>query len=100
MILIIRTIQLFEHPPFPGKMIKYCIPCIQTPTFEIIIRTPTPCGAQTGVDKRLLAFDSLCGARARVTERLLAYYSCFRTSTRLLQSLWSSNGDSQTCTSL
>ena len=28
---IIRT------PPFLGKMIKYCIPSIQTPTFEIII---------------------------------------------------------------
>jgi len=26
-------------PPFPGKMINYCIPCIQT---------PTPSGALTG----------------------------------------------------
>ena len=36
-ILIIQTTQLFEHPPFPGKMINYCIPSIRTPTFEIII---------------------------------------------------------------
>ena len=35
--LIIRTIQLFEHPPFPGKMLNFCIPSIRTPTFEIII---------------------------------------------------------------
>ena len=34
MILIIRTIQLFEHPPFQEK---YCISSIRTPTFEIII---------------------------------------------------------------
>ena len=37
MSLIIWTIQLLEHPPFPGKKIKYCIPSIETPTFEIII---------------------------------------------------------------
>ena len=30
-----RTIQLFEHPPFPGEMINYCIPIIRTPPFEI-----------------------------------------------------------------
>ena len=33
---IIQTIQLFEHPSFPIKMINYCIPSIQTPTFEPI----------------------------------------------------------------
>ena len=32
----IWTIQLFEHPPFPGN---YCIPSIQTSMFEIIIPT-------------------------------------------------------------
>ena len=37
MSLIIQTIQLFKHPPFPGKIINYCIPSIRTPTFEIII---------------------------------------------------------------
>ena len=35
MILIIWTLQLFKHPPFPGKM--SCILSIRTPTFEIII---------------------------------------------------------------
>ena len=88
------SIQLFKHPPFPGKMINYCIPSIQTPTFEIIIPISTLCGAQTGVVERLLAFNSLCGATARVTEHLayyrrlifeclLDYYSRFRLSTRL-----------------
>ena len=37
MSLIIRTIQSFKHPPFPEKMINYCIPSIQTPTFDEII---------------------------------------------------------------
>ena len=50
-------------------MINYCIPGIHYSN----IRTPTPCGARTGVTKRLLAFDSFCGARMRVTERLLDY---------------------------
>ena len=50
------------------------------------IRTPTPCGARTGVAEHLLAFNSLCGATARITKRLPAYYRCFQTSTRLLQS--------------
>ena len=31
------TIQLFKYPPFPGQMINYCIPSIQTPTFDTII---------------------------------------------------------------
>ena len=37
--LIIQTIQSFDHPPppFPEKMLNFCIPSIQTPTFEIII---------------------------------------------------------------
>ena len=34
-ILIIQTIQLFEHPTFSRK--NKCIPSIQTPTLEIII---------------------------------------------------------------
>ena len=36
MIVIIETIQLFEHPPSSGKIIN-CIPSIWTPMFEIII---------------------------------------------------------------
>ena len=107
--LIIWTIQLFKHPPFPEKMINYCIPSIRTPTFYSNIWTPTPCRAQTGVTERLLAFDSLFGATVRVTKHLPAYYRRFRTSTRLLQSflnikirqsLWSSSGGCQMCTSL
>ena len=60
------------NPPFPGKMINYCIPSIQTPTFEINIQIF--CRAQTGFAKRLLVFDSLCRAVARVIKRLLAHY--------------------------
>ena len=63
------------------------------------IRTPTPCGARTGVIEHLLAFDNLCGARVRVTEHILEYYSRFQMSTRLLLSLQSSNGGCQMCTS-
>ena len=87
MSLIIRTIQLFEHSPFPGKMINYGILSIRTPTFEIIISISKhlhPCGAQTGVAKCPPAFDSLYGATARVTERLLAYYRHFRTTTTVV----------------
>ena len=84
--LIIRTIQLFEHLPFPGKKINYCS---QTNThfrnYYSNIRTPTPCRTRTGVAERLLAFDSLRGATARVTKRLLAYYRRFWTSTKLVQ---------------
>ena len=94
MSLIIRTIQLFEHHPLPLSR-KNCVPSIQTAMFELNIRTPTPCRARTGV-----AFDRLCGARAWVTEHLLAYYRHFRTPTRLLLSLWSSNGGCQMCKSL
>ena len=103
--------SIIRTPPFPGKMIKYCIPSIRTSTFEIIIPVSTPCRARTGVVERLLAFNSLCGATARVTEHLLAYYRCFRMSTRLLQLfpniywtptvlLWSLNRGCQMCTSL
>ena len=84
--LIIRTNQLFEHPPIPGKKINYVHLNTHVWNYYSNIRTPTPCGARTGVAERLLAFDSLCGAAARVTERLPACYRCFRTSTRLLQS--------------
>ena len=37
MALIIRTIELFEQPTFPGKKINYCIPSIRTPMFKTII---------------------------------------------------------------
>ena len=106
MILIIRTNQLFKHPPpppFPGKTINYCIPSIRTPMFDIIISISKHLHLvelKTGVAGRLLAFNNLCGARARITKRLLVYYRCFQTSTRQLLSLRSSNGGCQTCTSL
>ena len=97
-ILIIQTIQLFL---FPEKLINYCIPSIWTPmNYYSNIRTPTPHGAWMGVTEHVLVFDSPCGARARVTECFLSYYRHFRTSTRLLLSLRSSNGGCQTCTSL
>ena len=75
--------QAIKHSPFSRKNDS---PSVQTPTFEINIRTPTLGGAQMAVDECLLAFDSLCGATVRVTKHLLAYYRCFQTSTRLLQS--------------
>ena len=68
MCLIIQTIQLFEHPRFPGKIINFCIPNIRTPTFEIIIP----------ISEHLHL--------AELTECLLAYYRHFQTYTRLLQS--------------
>ena len=40
MSLIIQTIQLFEHLPFLGKMINFCIPSIRTLMFEIIFQYP------------------------------------------------------------
>ena len=85
--LIIQTIQLFVRPPFSGKMLNFCIPSIQTPTFEIIIPISKhlPRGARTGFAERLLAFDSLCGARARVTKRLLDYYCHCRVRTGVVK---------------
>ena len=78
-------------------MLNFCIPSIQIPMLFQYPNTyiAKPCGAQTGVAERLLAFDSLCGARVRANERLLAYYRRFRTSTRLLLSLQSLNGGCQ-----
>ena len=57
--LIIRTIQLFEHPPFPGKMINIVFHVFKHPRLSLYsnIQTPTPCGALTGVAEHLLAFD-------------------------------------------
>ena len=93
-------------PPFPRKIINYCIPSIRRTTYSNIW-TPTPCGGRTWVAKRLLAFDSLCGATARVIERLIAYCRCFLTSmgvaktcTSLQQSLQSLNRGCKMCTSL
>ena len=100
----------YHYPSFPilGKTINYCIPSIQTPTFEIVIQYPkkaTKClltlrqslrsyskgyrisSSIPDIFEGLLAFDSLCRATARVTECLLAYYTRFQTSTRLLLSL-------------
>ena len=86
MILIIRTIQLFKHPPFSGlKDWLLYSKHSNTHVWNYNIPTPTPCGTWTGVTKHLLAFDSLSGATARVTKRLLAYYRQYRMSTRLLQ---------------
>ena len=75
MSLIIRTIQLSEHPPFPGKMINYCHLNTHVWNYYSNIRTLTPCRARMGVAERLPAFDSLCGARMGVAERLLAFDS-------------------------
>ena len=74
--LIIRTIQLFEHPPFLGKMIFG----IRTPTFEIIICQSVPafdslCGVQTGVAKRVIVFNGLCGAQTGVAKHAIAFDS-------------------------
>ena len=104
--LIIWTIQLFEHPPFPEKVMysKH----LSTHVWNYSnIWTPTPCGARSAVAECLQDLDSLCGATARVTECLLAYYrhleclidsySRFQISTKLILSLWSSNRGYQTC---
>ena len=106
-LIIVRTIQLFQHPLFQGLLYsKHSNTHVWN--YYSNIRTPTPCRAWSGVAERLqdldslcgtpmefaeclLAFDSLCGARARVTKRLLAYYRHFWTFTRLLISLRSSN---------
>ena len=76
------TQMTYHYPSFPilGKTINYCIPSIQTPTFEIVIQYPNK------ATKCLLTFDSLWGATARVTEFLLAYHRHFRRSTGLWQS--------------
>ena len=75
-------------PPFPGKIINYCIPSIQTPTFQIIILISEHLhlaelkrGRQTSnsIQQFLWSFSG-------VTEHLPAYYGCFRMSTRLLKS--------------
>ena len=91
----------YWNPPplYPGKLL---IKHLNTHVWSYYsnIRTPTPCGARTAVAECLLAFDILCGARVRVTKHLLAYYRHLRPSTRLLLSLWSSNGGCQKCTSL
>ena len=101
--LIIRTIQLFEHPPFPGKMMYSNHSSTHIWNYYSNIWTRTPCKAWSGVTERLqdldslcgtptefaellLAFDSLCGTTTKVTEYLLAYYRHYWTSTRLLQS--------------
>ena len=98
MSLIIRTIQLFKHLPFPGKMIIYCIPSIQTscsilqassnvyqtPTvvskylldsychlkleWEHVLAFDSLCRARMGVAKHVLPFNSLCGAQTGVWE--------------------------------
>ena len=56
---------IIQTPPFPGKIINYCIPSIRTPTFEINPNTYT--------------FGSLCGApmevAKRIIERLVAFNS-------------------------
>ena len=88
-------IQTPPHPVFRGKCLAF-----EHPRLKLLFQYPntyiaTPCGAWTGVAERLLAFDSLCRATARVNECFLAYYRGFRTSTRLLLSLQSSNGNCQ-----
>ena len=42
---------------------------------EYLLDSSCHCGAQTGVAKHVLVFDTLCGARTGVRERLLAFYS-------------------------
>ena len=53
--LISWTIQLFKHPPFPEKMNNLYSKHLNTHVWNYYsnIRTPTPCGAWTGVAKRL-----------------------------------------------
>ena len=88
MSLNIQTIQLFEHPSFPGKLI------IVFQAFEHLcmdyysnIRTPTPCGARSGVIQRLQDLDSLYGSPTEFAERLLAFNSLWgaRMSSSILQ---------------
>ena len=85
--LIIRTIQLFEHPPFSGKLLIFCIPSIRTPTFEISIP----------MSEHLCSYTSRSSNGGRRTSTglrqfLRSYSEGYRTSTRLLLSLRSSNG--------
>ena len=99
-------------PLFQEKLNNYCIPSIQTPTFQIIILISKHLhlAELERVAEYLIAFDSFFGATVElpnvfqhttgVFERLLDYYSCLRISTRLLLSLWSSNGGCQMCISL
>ena len=76
--LIIRTIQLFEHPPFPEKNLS------EHPRLKLLFQYPSTYtlrssneGHQTSTSLR----QSLWSYKG-----LLAYYRHFRTSTRLLQS--------------
>ena len=91
---------------------KNYIPSIRTPTFQIIILISEHLhlAELERVAECLIAFDSFFGATVElpnvfqhttgVFECLLDYYSCLQISTRLLLSLWSSNGGCQTCISL
>ena len=78
-------------PPFPGKMINYCIPSIRTPMFEIITGIPmsntyTLRNLNGGHRVSTSLRQSLRSYTVRVTECLLAYYRRFQTSTTLVQS--------------
>ena len=74
---IIRT------PPFPGKMIVYSNHSnTHVWNYYSNSRTPTPCGARTGIAKCLLASDSYSEGY-RTSSSILQH---FRKSTRLLQS--------------
>ena len=104
MSLITQTIQLFEHPPK-----NYVFQAFKHP-HHFNIRTPTPCELQQGLPNvyqpLTVSVELQCGLpnvfqhTKDIFERLLDYYSRFQMSTRLLLSLWNSNGGCQTCTSL
>ena len=86
-ILIIRTIQLFQHLPFSRKMINYCISSIRTPMFEIIVPISEhlhPTELKQGSPN---IYYSLGGARTRVTERLLHTTCVFKRTTTVTAEL-------------
>ena len=107
----IRTIQLFEHPPFTGKMTNIIVfqafehSCLKL-LFQYL-NTYTLRSSNGGRWRSTSLWQSLRSYR-RVTERLLAYYKCFQTSTidycshfwistRILLSLRSLNWGCQRC---
>ena len=91
MCLIIRTIQLFEHPPFPGKIVYAKHSSIHIWNYSNIWTISAE--LQRGL---LNVFYHTTG----IFECLIDSYSRFQISTKLLLSLQSSNRGYKTCTSL
>ena len=110
--LIIQTIQLFEHPPFPAKRLIIVFQAFEHPRLKLLFQYPNTYtlrssngGRRTSTSLRqpLWSYSESCRMSSNTLQVFSNVYQATKVvpkSTRLLLSLWSLNEGCQTCTSL